>query len=75
MNGPVTETATWTSQYQVSYAAVGNTLQVVPPANEWVNSGAAATGRFTPSITNSAKDTRCILQATIDPSRLLRQPP
>jgi hypothetical protein len=61
MNGPVTETATWTSQYQVAYAAVGNTLQVVPPANEWVNSGAATTGRFTPSITNSAKDTRCIL--------------
>ena len=70
MNGPVTETATWASQYQVAYTAVGNTLQLVPPANEWVDSGAAATGRFTLSIINAAKDTRCILTGDNRPATI-----
>ena len=47
MNSPKTATATWTTQYYVTYAA--NVL-VTLPADEWVASGNAATGVFPPSV-------------------------
>jgi uncharacterized repeat protein (TIGR02543 family) len=43
MNGPKTATATWTTQYWVTYAA---NVPVTLPASEWVVSGNAATGVF-----------------------------
>jgi hypothetical protein len=46
MNAPKTVTATWTTQYQVTYVASGNANPVSVPASEWVISGNAATEYF-----------------------------
>jgi len=43
MNGPKTATATWTTQYWVTYTA---NVPITLPASEWVVSGNAATGVF-----------------------------
>ena len=59
MNRPITERATWTTQYQVTYVASKNALQVATPPAEWINSGSATTSAFPKSVTNAAKDIRC----------------
>ena len=59
MNSPITETATWTTQYQATYVATKNALQVATPPAEWINSGATTTSAFPPSVTNAAKDIKC----------------
>jgi len=59
MNSPITETATWTTQYQATYVTSGNALQVTTPPAEWINSGAATTKAFPKSVTNTAKDIKC----------------
>ena len=59
MKGPITETASWATQYRVVYVASGNALQIAVPPIEWVAYGAEATGKFLTMLTNSAKDTRC----------------
>ncbi len=59
MNSPITEIATWTTQYQVTYVTSGNALQVTTPPAEWITSGAATTNAFPKSVTNTAKDIKC----------------
>jgi hypothetical protein len=68
MNGPKTATATWTTQYEVTYVTSGTVLQVPIPSAEWVNSGAAATGQFAISVTNSAGDTKNVFVSDNRPS-------
>ena len=60
MTGPKTATASWNTQYLVTYNEVGNALPVILPSNEWVNSGAAAQGKFVPSAVNSGNNTQCL---------------
>jgi hypothetical protein len=60
MDGPKTATATWETQYRVTYATSGNVLEVTTPSTEWIDSGSVATGTFSALITNSAGDTRAI---------------
>ena len=60
MNHPITEEATWTTQYKLTFAIRGNVLLMNAPQTEWVTSGAAATGTFSASISNSEGNTRCI---------------
>lgn len=60
IDGAKTATATWETQYQVTYAALGSVLDVIVPSAEWVNSGSSVTGTFPALITNSAGDTRSV---------------
>ncbi len=60
MTSPETATASWNTQYLVTYAAVGNALPITVPSNEWVNYGAAARGKFLPTVVDSADDTQCL---------------
>ena len=60
MSGPITETASWTTQNLVTYAATGNVMAVTLPPNEWVNYGSPATATFPPTVANQADDTHCI---------------
>jgi hypothetical protein len=55
-----TATATWKTQYQVTYATLGNVLQVTAPPTEWVDQGTQVTGAFPTSITDSPGTTRTI---------------
>ena len=57
MNGPKTATATWTTQYLVTYSATGNVLPVTVPSDEWVNSSGSAVGVFPSQVTVGG--TRC----------------
>jgi uncharacterized repeat protein (TIGR02543 family) len=59
MNGPITETVSWQTQYQVTYRVIGNAITVPIPATEWVNSGSQATQIFTSPVTNIANNTKC----------------
>jgi hypothetical protein len=68
MNRAITEEATWITQYQVTFALTGNVLQADAPQTEWVTSGAAATGAFVSSITNSAGNKRSIFVGDNRPS-------
>jgi hypothetical protein len=68
IDGAKTVTATWKTQYQVSYATLNNVLQVSLPSKEWVDSGTTATGTFPTSIVNSAGNTRTIFIADNRPS-------
>ena len=58
VDGPKTATTIWNTQYQVTYAASGNILQISAPSAEWVDDGETALGTFPTSITNSAWNTR-----------------
>ncbi len=60
IDGPKTATANWKTQYQVTYATSSNIFPMTAPPTEWVNSGAATTGTFPTSITNSYGNTRSI---------------
>jgi hypothetical protein len=60
MNGPITETASWTTQNLVTYAATGNVISVTLPSNEWVSYGAPAKSTFPLIVTNQANDTQCL---------------
>jgi len=68
MTRPITEEATWKTQYQVTFTLTGNVLQADAPQTEWVTSGTAATGTFVPSISNSAANTRNIFVSDDRPS-------
>jgi len=57
MNNPITETASWITQYSVAYAAADCPLSVTVPS-EWVTSGDSATGVF-PSLV-SQSGTQCV---------------
>ena len=57
MNNPITETASWVTQYSVAYEAVGCPLAVTVPT-EWVNSGSSATGVFPSPVTDGG--TQCV---------------
>jgi len=58
VDGPKTATTIWKTQYQVTYAASGNILQISAPPAEWVDDGETAVGTFSTSTTNSAGNTR-----------------
>ena len=60
MDSPKTVTATWKTQYQVTYTTSGNTLQVTPQ-KEWIDAGAKTTETFQNVITNTAGNTRDLL--------------
>ncbi len=60
MTSPKTAIASWSTQYLVTYAVVGNALPITVPADEWVSYGAAAQGNFTPTVVNSANDVQCL---------------
>jgi hypothetical protein len=68
IDGAKTATATWETQYQVTYATLGNVLEVVAPSAEWVDSGSSVTGTFPALMTNSAGDTRAIFVSDDRPS-------
>jgi uncharacterized repeat protein (TIGR02543 family) len=68
MDSAKTATANWKTQYQVTYATSASVLQVAVPSAEWVDSGAPATGVFTPSVTDSAGSTRSIFISDDRPS-------
>jgi len=71
LNNPVTETAAWTTQYQVTYSESGCTpLSVQVPSSEWVNAGGHATGGFAPSVVSNDGLTRCILVSDSRPSSI-----
>ena len=53
INAYSTCTWNWKTQYLVHYAASGNVLPVTVPADEWVNSGAGATGVFPAQVTDT----------------------
>ena len=59
ITAPTTITATYQTQYLVTYTATGNVLSVNAPSNEWVNSGDAATGTFPMQVVNDAGTARC----------------
>jgi hypothetical protein len=60
MDSPKTATASWNTQYMVTYVAVGNALPITVPSNEWVNAGSAAQGKFPSTVANSADNTQCV---------------
>jgi Divergent InlB B-repeat domain len=60
IDSPKTATATWKTQYQVTYATSGNTLQVTTPPTEWADPGSPATGTFPTSTTNLAGNIKTI---------------
>ena len=68
MNNPITETASWATQYSVTYAATGCVLSVIPPASEWVTSGGSATGVFASTVSGSG--TRCLFVSDNRPSTI-----
>ena len=68
MNGPITETASWTTQYQVTYAQTGCVLTVTLPATEWVNSGSPATGSFPATVSGSG--TQCLFVSDNRPATI-----
>lgn len=68
-----TATATWETQYQVTYATSGNVLEVIVPSTEWVDSGSSATGTFPTLITDPAGSTRAIFVTDNRPS-VVNQP-
>ena len=60
MVSPKIAIAEWSTQYLVTYAAVGNAIPISVPSSEWVNSGAAAQGTFVSTVVNSANDIQCL---------------
>jgi hypothetical protein len=73
VDNPKTITATWKTQYQVTYDTLGNTLQVIPPPIEWVDAETFAAETFPPLIINSAGNTREIFVADNRP-KTINQP-
>ncbi len=59
INAPINETASWNTQFLVNYVLTGNSLEIVSPANEWVNSAAQTTGAFITSVTNAVGNIKC----------------
>ena len=70
MNSPVTETASWNTQYKVTYLAAGNTTAINLPATEWVSTGTAATGTFPSEVTTASSDTRSSLVSDNRPTTI-----
>jgi len=68
MNNPITETTSWTTQYNVTYAQTGCVLPVMLPSSEWVNSSGSATGTFSTTIAGSG--TRCLFVSDNRPSSI-----
>jgi hypothetical protein len=68
MSRAITEEASLTTQYKVTFALTGNVLKADAPLTEWVTSGAVATGKFVPLITNSAGNVRSIFVSDDRPS-------
>ncbi len=60
LDTPKTVTATWKTEYQVTYATSGNLLQVAAPPPEWVDQETQAKGVFPTSVINSEGNTRII---------------
>jgi Divergent InlB B-repeat domain len=60
MDRSKTATATWKTQYWVTYITSGNSLQVTAPSAEWVDSGTSAASTFPTSMTNSVGNTKNI---------------
>ncbi len=60
MTSPKTASASWNTQYMVTYSVTGNALTITLPSNEWVSSGSTAHGNFVPSTVNSSNDTQCL---------------
>ena len=60
MINPKTATASWNTQYLVTYAVTGNVLTINVPTNEWVSYGGTAQGKFVPTVVNSANNTQCL---------------
>ncbi len=52
ITAPTTITGTYQTQFLVTYTYTGCSLAVSVPPNEWVNSGASATGVFPSTVTN-----------------------
>jgi hypothetical protein len=55
----LTQNVVYSTQYLVTYSAIGNALSISIPADEWVSSGGQATGSFPTQVNNGAQDTRC----------------
>jgi len=68
LDGPKTATTIWKTQYQVTYAASGNIMQISVPPEEWVDEGETAVGTFPTSITNSAGNTRKVFSGDDRPT-------
>jgi len=64
ITSPQTVTASYTTQFQVTYAVSGNVVDVTAPSSEWVAENGAATGVFPVQVTvggsrsNFASDNR-----------------
>ncbi len=69
ITGPTTITGTYQTQYLVTYAATGNALPVTVPADEWVNSGGAATGVFLSPVTDGS-GTGCVFVSDDRPATI-----
>jgi hypothetical protein len=74
LTGPLTLTGNYQTQYLVHYVATGcSGLTVTPPADEWVNSGAAGsslTDGFTAQVTDTGTRTRCNFVSDDRPSSI-----
>ena len=66
----VTETASWNTQYKVTYLATGSDIAINLPATEWVTTGTAATGIFPSEVTSSSGDTRVSLVSDNRPTTI-----
>lgn len=70
VSGAATKSATYGAQYSVHYVASGCVLSVPVPGDEWVNSGAGATGNFPSVCPVSPTDTKCVFQNDNRPSSI-----
>ncbi|HME19271.1 MAG TPA: hypothetical protein VKF15_06035 [Nitrososphaerales archaeon] len=71
MGGPLNITAHYKTQFLVKFVASGCAISVVPPANEWVDSGRPATGVFDPTVASGL--TRCLFTGDNRPSNITVQ--
>ena len=60
ITGPKTVSASWNKEYLVTYSEAGNAISITLPSNEWVVAGAAAQGKFVPSMLDSSGSTQCL---------------
>ena len=70
MTDAVTETASWNTQYKVTYFATGSDIAINLPATEWVTAGTAVTGIFPSEVTSSSADTRSSLVSDNRPTKI-----
>ncbi|QQG49361.1 MAG: hypothetical protein HY247_03365 [archaeon] len=67
LSGPISQSATWSTQYLVAYAATGCAVDLSVPQSEWVYSGDNSTLLFT-STSDDGAGTRCTFVADDRPS-------